>query len=223
MRKHLDRSSVEPANGVHLASTVLVLILCLVLSVMSILFLSFAGSLEHYVLRLAAWYSLLIFGSVAVCLIVRSHDELQALLRQTADQSVKIERLTRQVGDLKLGETALSNQPHFVVVNSIGKTEYVPTTSIIWIGSARNYVELNCADKTVLHRKALRAVLSELPEHQFVRIHRTKLVNLAHIRSLRRNGGEGRTVLMSDGAELPIGPTYYGALLERLCPHQYQC
>lgn len=53
-----------------------------------------------------------------------------------------------------------------------------------------------------------------LPDHLFYRIHQSHLVNLSHLDKYTR--GDGGSVLMSDGSDLPVSRHKKAGLLERL-------
>jgi DNA-binding LytR/AlgR family response regulator len=54
----------------------------------------------------------------------------------------------------------------------------------------------------LLHAARLDRLEAELPA-TFLRVHRSVIANLAHVRGFERDGGRGR-LLMDEGARLPI-------------------
>jgi hypothetical protein len=85
----------------------------------------------------------------------------------------------------------------------------VPTRSIRYVKAAGNYVEIVTSDKTFTVYAAIKDVLSQLPPAQFVRIHRSYVVNIGCVASIR-----GRA-LQVDGAKLPIGGSFKSEVAKR--------
>ena len=79
----------------------------------------------------------------------------------------------------------------------IGDIEYVK--------SAGNYVELITGDRTLLMRTTLHDLCEQLREVGFVRVHRSLLVNAAHVVTIARGPRGRRVVKMRSGAKLPVG------------------
>lgn len=74
---------------------------------------------------------------------------------------------------------------------------------ITWLETEGNYVTINLADgKRRVVRIALSELQQQLPANQFIRIHKSYLVNKKHVTEIRTN-----TVLVGIH-ELPVGRTY---------------
>ena len=79
----------------------------------------------------------------------------------------------------------------------------VPLADIVAILGADDYVELRLADgRTLLHAARLAALERDLSP-AFVRVHRSALVNLAHLTRMEREEGRYR-VHLSDGGPFPV-------------------
>ena len=57
-------------------------------------------------------------------------------------------------------------------------------------------------------------VIDQLPTGMFARSHRAFTVNVGAVRSVRRDG-----IVLQDGSEVPVGPTYYRKLRDALLRH----
>lgn len=78
-----------------------------------------------------------------------------------------------------------------------------PVDDILYCHARSNYTEFYLADKTKLISSYTMGQYEEiLNEHNFFRIHRSYLVNLAHIKMYRK--GDGGTVVMNDGQEIEV-------------------
>lgn len=108
--------------------------------------------------------------------------EQSIVTRQIVDQSTVLKDYCRD-RDAALLEEKSPTLSH-VVVRSMGRTERIDINEIIWIGTAANYVEIRVDNRTILHRTTITAMEQRLPADQFLRLHRTAIVNLYAIRSL---------------------------------------
>jgi DNA-binding LytR/AlgR family response regulator len=75
---------------------------------------------------------------------------------------------------------------------------------ITWMEGLRDYVKihLKSSNKPLLFRTSLKAIEPELPPLKFIRIHKSYIVAIASITSIRK-----ASVFIKD-MELPIGETY---------------
>lgn len=97
------------------------------------------------------------------------------------------------------------------------KSEYknvaLSVDTILYIESIDNYVKVHLADGTsVLSKISLRAVEEQLPQGEFVRIHRSFLVPRSRITGFSRS----EVVLGRNGKTLPIGKKYMDNVIARL-------
>jgi two-component system LytT family response regulator len=92
----------------------------------------------------------------------------------------------------------------------------VKSREVDWIGAADNYVELHVGPATLLLRETLSALAPRLDPRQFVRIHRSTLVNLDRVRELHPLFAGDATVTLQDGTRLRVSRSYRAALEARL-------
>ncbi len=89
------------------------------------------------------------------------------------------------------------------------KARFVPVGDISAIAARDNYSEVQLADGArVFLRKSLKAWEDTLPGTHFMRVHRTQIVNLAHVTRYQRDGDE-HTLLFVAGATEPIAASRY--------------
>lgn len=81
---------------------------------------------------------------------------------------------------------------------------------ILYLESMQNYVILHLPDEKVITHNTLKALIEELPNHQFTQIHKQYVINNSHVSAI-----EGNQVAVGSGT-LPISRTYREAALERL-------
>lgn len=85
---------------------------------------------------------------------------------------------------------------------------------ILWIEALENYVVIvSSSDKHTIHF-TMKSIESRMPSNQFKRIHRSYIVNVAHIYSIEDNSVLVKT---ADGKKiLPIGKSYRDKLLREI-------
>ena len=72
-----------------------------------------------------------------------------------------------------------------VAVKSAGRTTFVSVEDIDWISAADNYVELHCGGACHLVRCSVAEIESALDPDDFVRIHRSAIVNVNRVKEVR--------------------------------------
>lgn len=80
------------------------------------------------------------------------------------------------------------------------------------IEAAGNYVELATAHGTILQRTTLSALEARLAPHDFVRIHRSRLIRRAAVREIRSTSSGDFEIVMQDGRTLAGSRRYRAAL-----------
>ncbi|HEY8376494.1 MAG TPA: LytTR family DNA-binding domain-containing protein [Nannocystis sp.] len=75
---------------------------------------------------------------------------------------------------------------------------------IDWIEAADYYVQIHAGTKSYLHRETMQSLERRLDPQQFVRIHRSAIVNRRRIRELRRGGRREAVVVLEGGATLKV-------------------
>jgi two-component system, LytTR family, response regulator len=102
--------------------------------------------------------------------------------------------------------------PARFAVRSVGKTTFVTTVDVDWIGAAENYVELHVGAATHLLAVAIGALERSLDPAAFVRVHRSAIVRIDRIRELRPLAHGEYELVLSTGAKLRSSRTYRDAV-----------
>lgn len=89
----------------------------------------------------------------------------------------------------------------------------LPVSLIRLIEAQGDYVMLHTAEGEILHRETVTSLESRLDPVAFARCHRSTIVNLDHIRGLRRRG-KGLTLSLTDGRSIDVGPSYVERVME---------
>ncbi|HSJ08949.1 MAG TPA: LytTR family DNA-binding domain-containing protein [Longimicrobiales bacterium] len=90
---------------------------------------------------------------------------------------------------------------------------FVFTADVKWFESAGNYVAINTADSRFLLRASIRELIERLDPREFVRIHRSTVVNVRFVREVQPWAAGDYVVLLEGGGQLRASRTYARQLL----------
>ena len=103
-----------------------------------------------------------------------------------------------------------------LVIKSSGRIYFIRTRDIDWCEAAGNYVRLHVGPQTHLVRGTMAHIESQLDDAQFVRIHRSTIVNVDRIHELHSSFGGEYVVLLRDQTRLTLSRGYREGLQARL-------
>jgi len=103
-----------------------------------------------------------------------------------------------------------------LVIKSTGRIYFVRTADIDWCEAAGNYVRLHVGAQAHLVRGTMANLEAQLDAAQFVRIHRSTIVNVERIQELRSSFNGEYIVLLGGGLRLTLSRGYREALQARL-------
>ena len=103
-----------------------------------------------------------------------------------------------------------------LAVKSEGITRFIRINDIDWIEAAGVYVNLHVSGKEILHRASLSELGNNLDPAQFVRIHRSAVVNIESIVQMEQLSHGEFEVLLRGGSRLRVSRTYRAQLEQRL-------
>jgi len=106
--------------------------------------------------------------------------------------------------------------PDRLVVKSSGRVYFVRIADIDWCEAAGNYVCLHVGSQSHLIRETMNRLESQIDARQFVRIHRSTIVNVDRIQELRSSFTGEHVVILRDGTRLTLSRGYRDALQARL-------
>lgn len=98
-----------------------------------------------------------------------------------------------------------------LIVKSGSRVVFLEASEIDWIEAAGNYVRLRTARESYLMREGISRIAQKLDPRQFVRIHRSSIVNVRRIKELQPNRGD-YVVILKDGKELSCSRGYRAKL-----------
>ena len=89
-----------------------------------------------------------------------------------------------------------------LIVKTGGKVLFLRSQDVEWVEAAGNYVRLHVGGESYLYRESMKNMETRLDGEQFVRIHRSAIVNLDRIRELQPWFHGEYVVILQDGTRL---------------------
>lgn len=161
-------------------------------------------------------YAIRAFEAHALDYLLKPFDQSrlhQAIERARLEMRKSRDReMTRRILDL-LSQVKSEKQaiPEFdarLVIKTKGRIVFLNVDEIDWVEAAANYVRLNAGKESYLFRETISGTSERLNPNQFIRIHRSMIVNVRKIKELIPvNSGEYVVVLKS-GKELSCSRGY---------------
>jgi len=103
-----------------------------------------------------------------------------------------------------------------IVFKSRGRILFLPVEEIRWVVAEENYVRLCTAQDTHLLRETMSHLEARLDPQMFLRVHRSYIVNLNHVKEVRTEHNGESVVVMNDGQKLAMSRGYRSRILESL-------
>ena len=111
-----------------------------------------------------------------------------------------------------LEPTEKLSQNHSLIVKESDKIAFLDKGGIDWVEADGDYVCIHSSEKTHLIRATLKSIEAQLSQANFVRIHRSTIVNLDKVYEIIPAKKGEATVIMQTGQRLKVSRSY-GALL----------
>ncbi len=96
----------------------------------------------------------------------------------------------------------------------------VALAEIDWIEAAKDYVLLHTATRSHIHRATMNALERKLPASELIRVHRSAFVRPTRVKEVQRLGKGLISLVLEDGVNVAVGPSYVNAVTERLALYQ---
>lgn len=115
-------------------------------------------------------------------------------------------------GDMQsLANTISISEPRdFMMVRADRRTYKVKYDDLLYVEGQQEYVTLHTKQRKITAYLSMKKLMEELPQGQFVRIHKSYIVSAKHIEIV------DMASVTVEGVELPIGPSYRETALKEL-------
>ena len=135
---------------------------------------------------------------------VDQRDKLLAVVAEiTGSGEIEIETLLAQ------GDAALdARYPQILPIRQGRHTVRVPVSSIQWVDAAGDYMCVHAEGETHILRGTMKELEEILDARLFQRVHRSTIVNLRYVKSLRKHMNGEYFLTLDGGQELKLSRTY---------------
>lgn len=99
-----------------------------------------------------------------------------------------------------------------IVFKSRGRMLMLPVTDIRWIAAEENYVRICTGSETHLLRETMTAMEQKLNPRQFLRVHRSSIVNLRYVKEVRSESRGDFMVHLVTGHKVAMSRSYRARL-----------
>jgi two-component system LytT family response regulator len=147
--------------------------------------------------------------------LARAKNEVRRNRMQEVDQ--RLEELLARVGELRRGSLVAAAVPtpeyaERIVVKAGGDLHFIKTSDVLWVEAQGDFVKVQTLEQPQLVRETLQSMEQKLDGSRFLRIHRSFLVNVQHIKRVAPALYGDHTVYMSDGSKLRLSRNYRSKL-----------
>jgi two-component system LytT family response regulator len=142
--------------------------------------------------------------------------------RQRGEISHRVEQLLEHVRRFETPENAAQAAPvptssrsdpaDRIVLKADGALHFVKASDVIWLEAQGDFVKVQTPGKTQMVRETLQSMEKRLDSAVFLRIHRSFIVNLEHVKRVETALYGDYSVYMSDGSKLRLSRSYRSKL-----------
>lgn len=103
-----------------------------------------------------------------------------------------------------------------IVVKDNSKIKIIPLPQVQYVEAADDYVKIHTAEGNFLKKKTMQYFEDNLPQQEFIRIHRSYIVNAQLITRITAYEKDSHLALLTTGAQLPVSKAGYTKLKQVL-------
>ncbi|MFI5171422.1 MAG: LytR/AlgR family response regulator transcription factor [Chitinophagales bacterium] len=104
------------------------------------------------------------------------------------------------------------NHPQRVVIKLNNKIKIIPFSEIIYIEAAEDYIFIHTAEARFMKHKTMIFFENALDKNQFVRCHRSYIVDVQQITRLEVYEKDNHIAILKNGAKVPVSKSGYSRL-----------
>lgn len=138
--------------------------------------------------------------------------------QQLSEKQLQIEQLLQeqqqQASQKGEGSVLASDNGNRLAIKTEGRLHLLPFDQVIWVEAYDYYVKIHTKDRFYLVRDTMKSMESNLPEQQFVRIHKSSIINLHKVKNL--DNDTGNEVNLTNGQKLRVSRSYLGRFKKML-------
>jgi two-component system LytT family response regulator len=137
-----------------------------------------------------------------------SEDRFSAAVRKYLDQRGEVRSRIPALMESIQKDAPLQR----IVIRDGTKIKIVPLHEVIMLEAADDYVKIHTKAGVYLKKKTMSSFEQSLPETQFVRVHRSYIVNISEITRIDPMEKENHVALLKSGVRVPVSKSGYQKL-----------
>lgn len=141
---------------------------------------------------------------------------LKPFSKERFNQAVQKFLLHKKETNQKTGNLLSSVGSHQVqnriVIKDGSKIKILPLHEVLFLEAADDYVKIYTADRWYLKKKTMRSFEDSMPGDQFVRLHRSYLVNISQISGIHPFEKDHQVAVLKTGQKIPVSKSGYQKL-----------
>ena len=166
-------------------------------------------------------YALRAFEVNAVDYLLKPYDDSRFAAALARARDLVVRKRTDEAGQrlARLLDHLEGEGRDRILLKSSGEIIFLKTSEIDWVEAEGDYVKFHAAGRTHLMRGTMASMETTLNPAQFIRIHRSAIVNADRLRKLSPSFEGEYAVVLQDGTKLRLGRSYHDrirALLGRV-------
>ncbi|MFN0082267.1 MAG: LytR/AlgR family response regulator transcription factor [Ferruginibacter sp.] len=105
-----------------------------------------------------------------------------------------------------------ATQSNRIVVKENGKIKIIPYAQIQYVEAADDYIKIHTAEGAFLKKKTMQFYEDNFPIQEFIRVHRSYIINTQLITRIDLHEKDSHLVLLTTGVRLPVSKAGYTKL-----------
>ncbi|HSZ71313.1 MAG TPA: LytTR family transcriptional regulator DNA-binding domain-containing protein [Cytophagaceae bacterium] len=139
----------------------------------------------------------------------KSIDKIEDRQRHKSDETVKLRHLSE---NHSLRQEALER----VVVKTVSSIKVIPLSDILYLEAQDDYVMIHTSEGSFLKQQTMKYFEQALPAKQFIRIHRSYIINIREMLRIEPYEKNGYQIVLKSSGTLPVSRNGYSLLKEKL-------
>jgi two-component system LytT family response regulator len=161
-------------------------------------------------------YAIKAFEAHAIDYLLKPFNQTRfdkAVSKWSDQEGRKQEPLTK---DLLESASLSPSQSQRIVVKNGSKIKIIPAHDVLYLEAADDYVKIHTQEGYFLKNKTMNHFEQSLDNSQFVRSHRSYIVNVQQITRIDPYEKDNHVAILRSGAKVPVSRSGYGKLKEVL-------
>jgi len=161
-------------------------------------------------------YAIKAFEAHAIDYLLKPFDQQRfdkALLKWQEQKTSSTEKNTQ---DLLETASQSPSQSQRIVIKDGSKIKIIPVHEVMYLEAADDYVKIHTKDGYFLKNKTMNHFEQALDKQQFVRSHRSYIVNVQQITRIDPYEKDNHVAVLRSGVKVPVSRSGYGKLREVL-------